>query len=349
MGTIATIAVALRADTQNFEKGIKKAETSVIKFREGFSKVGGALKGIAAAGINSVSSELGLLGDALQGGTAGFAVAGPWGAVAGAIGSVGIAAYKASKDVKDLGKGIDEVGKAMEREAKKLAVYNEVFGVKSELEKYKEELLEVKKAMDFSEVIAANERQFGGTEYGQAQLEKLTSKPLLSLNTDDPIFENIARQIGSIQTAMNPVIESGKVWKEQTDALKKSMEDIRNSYSRFADGVKEEIKSPLEKFQDDLLRLKGAFDEGFLTPEQFSKGAEMFGSKFEKGLDIDPSLKSNGAAGSITSSRVSVEGLARGQAGKVQKVESEQLNQANALLAQLVAEVRGGDGVAKLG
>ena len=94
----------------------------------------------------------------------------------------------------------------------------------------------------------------------------------------------------------------------------------------------------MEKFQEDLLRLRGAFQEGLLTPDQFGKGADSLAGKFEKSLNIDSSIKSNGAGGSLTSSRVSVEGLARGQAGKVQKVESEQLAQ----IAKLIQEQKAG-------
>ena len=345
MGTIATIAVALRADTQNFERGMKKAEASVIKFREGFSKIGGALKGAAAAGISSVSSELGLLGDALQGATSGFAVAGPWGAVAGAIGSVGIAAYKSSKQVKDLGKGMDEVAQAMDREAKKLAVFNEVFNIPSEMEEYRNELIAIRDLeLELSAPRTMNTMVWNPQEQG---ISNRSFDDIAGIKRD--IFGDITKQIGSIQGGIGPIIESTKEWQKQTDALKKSMDEIDNSWTRFADGIKEEIKSPLEKFQDDLLRLQGALQQNKLTPEQFDKAANLYRDKFEKSLNIDTALKNNGQAGVITSGRVSVEGLARGQSSKTQKVESEQLTQANALLAQLLSEVRGSDGVTRLG
>ena len=116
MSTVRDLSVSLRANTQNFERGMKNADLTVGSFSRnvarGMRSAGTAISAIAATAASADKSFLALGASLLTA----FAAGGPWGlAIAGIGAGIGLLVGKA----KDAEKPFDESMKRMAESVKK--------------------------------------------------------------------------------------------------------------------------------------------------------------------------------------------------------------------------------------
>lgn len=174
-------------------------------------------------------------------------------------------------------------------------------------------------------------------EYTRAtrQLEENTGKT----NALSDFFERAetnARKAGKEMREYRELMrEASKAaqMKDREEAKQKKADDKQvDDLLKMADGIRDRIKTPFEKFQDSVKELVALRNVGLLSPEELSRAAEMFGKTATDALGKDK--KSVGTFESV-GALVSVQGLA----GSTRKVEvsDPQLKQVNATLLRLLA------------